>query len=363
MRDPLRVGIAGCGAIVQQVHLPLLRTRKDVQVVAVAEPQSAAVAAVRRAFPAVRPYAHLSDMLAAGGLDAVVVALPSAQHAAAACEVFDAGLHAYIEKPLATTAKEAAEVVQAWHRSGKVGVVGFNCRANPLLVRLRDLMRGGRAGALVYMRSVFATAPRAQSEWRQQRTTGGGALLDLGVHHIDLIRFITGVEVTGVRATISSRKSEHDTAMLELQLENGVGVHAFFSLAAAETDHIEVHGDAARLSVARFTSLDVQVVDNPGCGSGPVGQVLRGVSALRYVPRAVAARRAPLREPGYETLLNQFVRAARSGKAPADTPDIADGFAAAAVVSAAETSLATNRLEKPAVVTSLERAGERTQWA
>jgi predicted dehydrogenase len=267
MREQLRVGFAGCGGIVQQVHLRLLQVRKDVKLFAVAEPDGAAVAAVLRRFPGVRPYARLSEMLAAVDLDAVVIALPTALHAAAACEVFSAGLHAYIEKPLATTVEEAEAVAQAWRRSGCVGVVGFNCRANPLLVRLRDLMRSGRAGSLVYMRSVFATAPRELSPWRQQRRTGGGALLDLGVHHIDLIRFLTGAEIAGVRATITSRKSEQDTALLELQLENGVGVHAFFSLAAAETDHVEVHGEAARLSVARFTSLDVHVVDNPGRGA------------------------------------------------------------------------------------------------
>jgi predicted dehydrogenase len=256
-------------------------------------------------------------------------------------------LHAYIEKPLATTVEEADAVAQAWRRSGRIGVVGFNCRANPLLVRLRDLLRSGRAGSLVYLRTVFATAARELPEWRQQRRTGGGALLDLGVHHIDLIRFLSGAEIAGVRATISSRKSDQDTALLELQLESGVGVHAFFSLAAAETDHVEVHGDAARLSVARFTSLDVQVVDNPGRGGGALGRALRGAAALQYVPRALAARRAPLREPGYAILLDHFVRAARSGSVPVDAPDIADGLACAAVVAAAELSLSTGRAEKP----------------
>jgi predicted dehydrogenase len=232
--------------------------------------------------------------------------------------------------------------------------MGFNCRANPLLVRLRDLLQSGRAGSPVYIQTVFATAAQARLHWREHRTMGGGALLDLGVHHIDLIRFLTGAEIIGVRATISSRKSEHDTALVELQLENGAGVHAFFSLAAAETDHVEVHGDAARLAVARFTSLDVHIVDNPGLGSGALGSALRRVSALQHLPRMLAARRAPLREPGYEILLDRFVRAARSGSTPVDAPDIADGFACAAVVAAAEASLLTGRVEKPSLLKQSE---------
>src|SRR6185369_1393335 len=119
MRERLRVGIAGCGAIVQHAHLPLLQRRTDVQLVAVADPEGAAVAAVTRRSPGARPYASLSDMLAAVELDAVVIALPSALHAAAASEVFRAGLHAYIEKPLAITMDEADAVVEAWRRSGR----------------------------------------------------------------------------------------------------------------------------------------------------------------------------------------------------------------------------------------------------
>ncbi len=345
MRE-LRIGLAGCGSIVRQVHLPLLQANKDVQLVAVSDADTAAVDAVMRKYPRVRPYGSMSDMLAAGDLDAVVIALPGALQAAAACEVFKAGLHAYIEKPLATTAEEAGAVAETWRQSGRIGVVGFNCRANPLHVRMRDLIRSGRAGSIVYIRTAFAIASRELSLWRQHRKTGGGALLDLGVHHLDLIRFLTGAEIAGVRATVSSRKSEQDTALLELELDNGVAVHSFFSLAAAERDHVEVFGDAARLSVARFTSLDVHVVDNPGGGSR-LGHVLQRASALRNVPRALQARRAPLREPGYQILLDDFVQATRSNIASVDAPGVPDGFACAAIVSAAEASLASGRFEKP----------------
>jgi predicted dehydrogenase len=261
---------------------------------------------------------------------------------------------------LASTVEEAGAVAETWRHSGRVGVVGFNCRANPLHVRLRDLVRSGRAGSVVYMRTAFAIASRELSFWRQHRNTGGGALLDLGVHHLDLIRFLTGVEIAGVRATVTSRKSEQDTAVLELRLENGVAVHSFFSLAAAERDHVEVFGDAARLSVARFTSLDVRVVENPGRGSA-LGQVLRRASALRYVPRALGARRAPLREPGYEILLDTFVKAARSNIEPVDAPGIPDGFACAAVVSAAEASLVSGRFEEPPVMPQPSAARQALQ--
>jgi predicted dehydrogenase len=349
LREKIRVGVAGCGTIAHQVHLPLLQTRRDVNLVAIADSDERALAETAQRVHGVQPYHSLDDMLAEGGLDAVVIALPTGLHAAAACAVFDAGLHLYLEKPLATTVNDAALVMNAWRRSGRIGVMGFNCRANPLLVQMRELLRAGRAGRTVYLRTVFATAARPLPEWKRQRVSGGGALFDLGAHHIDLIRFLTSHEITGVRATMTSRMIEQETVLLELELDNGVGTQSFFSLAAAEMDHVEVHGDAARLSVARFTSLDVHIVDNPGRGPGPMRRALRRAGAVRHLGRAIRTRRAPLREPGYAVLLDHFVRGARTGAAPAGLPDIADGFACSAVIAAAELSVVTGRQEAPAL--------------
>jgi myo-inositol 2-dehydrogenase/D-chiro-inositol 1-dehydrogenase len=346
-REQLRIGVAGCGTIARQVHLPLLQRRRDVKLVAVADSDGDALAEAVLRYRGAQPYRSAADMLSEAELDAVVVTLPPALHSSAARAVFEAGLHLYLEKPMALTLDDGAAIMSAWRRSGRVGVMGFNCRANPLHLRLRQLMRAGRAGTVVYLQTFLASAARSLPDWKRQRASGGGVLLDLGVHHIDLIRFLTGCEITGVRASVSSRTSEQDTALLELQLEGGIGAHAFFSLAAAEGDHVEVHGDVARLAVARYTSLDVQITDNPGRGFGVVGRVLRRAGAVRYLARAVEARRSPLREPGYAVLLDRFIRAGLTGVAPLDVPDIADGYAASAVVAAAELSLATGQMETP----------------
>ena len=346
-RERLRVGVAGCGTIARQVHLPLLQRHQDVKLVAVADPNEEAVAEAARRSHGARAYRSTDEMLNEAELDAVVVAVPPSLHASAARAVFEAGLHVYLEKPMAPTLDDAAVIMRAWQHSGRIGVMGFNCRANPLHVRLRELMHAGRAGTIVYLQTFLASAARSLPEWKQQRASGGGVLLDLGVHHIDLIRFLTGRDITGVRATVSSRLSDHDTALLELQLEGGIGAHAFFSLVAAEGDRVEVHGDVARLAVARYTSMDVQIIDNPGRGFGVAGRALRRVGAVQHLGRALKARRAPLREPGYAILLDRFVRAGITGVAPLEAPDLADGFAATAVVAAAELSLVTGQMETP----------------
>ncbi|MGH6693638.1 MAG: Gfo/Idh/MocA family protein, partial [Gammaproteobacteria bacterium] len=189
---------------------------------------------------------------------------------------------------------------------------------------------------------VFATALRDMPDWKRRRATGGGALLDLGSHHIDLMRFLFEREPRSVQASLESRHTEDDTALLELEFDNGPRVHGFYALAAAERDHVEVFGDRARLSVSRFNSLDVDVMDNPGRG-GALGRLARRAGSLRHVPGALRARRAPLREPGYGVALDRFIEGVRTRRLPADAPDLADGFACLAVIDAAERSARDGR--------------------
>ena len=345
MTDRVRIGIAGCGAITQSVHVPLLARRADVVVHALVDADPDALAAANVRCAGARPYATLDDMLAESPPDAVIVALPTAAHAAAATAVLEAGCDLYLEKPLAACLAEGETVVDSWRASGRIAMVGFNARFNPLILQLRELIHSGRAGDPVYVRSVFATAPRAMPEWKRHRATGGGALLDLGVHHIDLIRSLFGREFVSVRATLEPRASDEDTVLLELELDGGPRVHGFFSLAAAEHDGIDVYGDRARLSVSRFTSLAVTVTDNPGLGGGSIRRLARRAGALRNLSTAARVRRAPLREPGYAVALDRFVAAVRTRRLAAEAADPADGLACLAVVDAAERSAASGRVE------------------
>jgi predicted dehydrogenase len=283
-------------------------------------------------------------MLATHRPDAVVVALPTAAHAAATALALENGCDVYVEKPLATSLGDADAVVRLWRAGNRIGMMGFNARFNPLVRRLRELVLEGRAGTPVYVRTVFSLAPREMPDWKRRRETGGGALLDLGSHHVDLARFIFDREPVSARATIESRQTEDDTVLLEMELRAGPRVHSFHSLCAAELDQIDVHGDRARLFVSRFTSLDVIVRDNPGRG-GAAGRWLRSAAALRQLGRALRARQSPLREPGYALALDRFLEGVRTRRLPPDAPDLAAGLTCAAVVDAAERSARSGRPE------------------
>jgi myo-inositol 2-dehydrogenase/D-chiro-inositol 1-dehydrogenase len=337
----IRIGVAGCGAIARQVHLRLLLHRRDARVTAVADADPARLDAACRVAPRARPHPDLASLLD-DEVDAVVVCLPTGLHAPAAEAVLGAGKHLYLEKPLATTLAEGSSVLDAWSASDRVAMMGFNCRFNPLYRRLRSLLAAGRAGTPVYVRTVFATAPCKVADWKRSRATGGGALLDLASHHVDLLRFLFAREVACVTATVLSRHTEDDTALLELELAHGPRAHLFVSLAASELEQVEVHGDRARLSASRFTSLDVAVKENPSNFFGTLRQVARSAGALRKLGSALRARRAPLRDPGYALALDQFLGAVhQGGRKATPEPDLADGYACLAVIEAAERSSRT----------------------
>ena len=135
----------------------------------------------------------------------------------------------YLEKPLARDLVEGEEIVAAWRRSGKVGAIGFNFRFHPLVRAARRELERGRIGSPHTARTTFCAAPRSVPAWKTARATGGGALLDLASHHVDLVPDLLGSYVEEVFATIRSSRNEQDTVTLELRLRGGALVQTFVS--------------------------------------------------------------------------------------------------------------------------------------
>ncbi len=321
----------------------------DVRVVAVADADPATLGVAKALAPTAQAFAHYRDVLDMPDVDAVVIALPPALHADAAIDALNRGRHVYIEKPLATSLADARRVVAASEEAARnadaarrpVAMMGFNYRWNPLIQQARARIAAGAIGKPVALRTVFSTATRELPHWKRRRDAGGGVLLDLAVHHIDLARFLTGAEIATVSAELRSMRTEHDTALLQMGLTNGVTVQSMFSLAAVDEDRIDVYGTDAKLSIDRYRSLRVEAV--PAAAGGAIGfAVTRFVAELAALPYAVRKMRAPLNDPSFTMALEAFVRAVRDPAAV--TSDVTDGLRAAAVIEAAESSARSQRV-------------------
>ena len=303
--EPLRIGLLGCGRIAQLVHLAALDRLEGVRLTALADSSPGTLRASLERVRGATGYSDYRDLLERSDVEAVVVTLPPHLHASAATAAFARGRHVYLEKPIAENLDGAAEIVTAWRRARRIGMIGFNFRFSPAVRDARRRLAAGSIGEVVAIRSVFTTAPRVVPEWSGRREAGGGALLALGSHHVDLVRHLLAREVIEAHARIRSARTEDDTAFLELVLEGGVPMSAFLSSASRDEDILIVQGTEGTIEIRR-----------PGFGAGR---------------RLLRRKRA---EPSYGAALGAFVEAIR-GRGPA-TPDLDDGYASLSVLVAAE---------------------------
>jgi predicted dehydrogenase len=248
---PLNIGVIGCGRVVREVHLRVLHTLPQAQIVALAESDETSLQEARKLSPDAKPYATSSDLLNDENVQAVVVATPNVSHASLAIEAFGRGLHVYLEKPIALDLAEAQNVVAAWQAAETVGAIGFNYRFNPLLQSAAQFLSSGIIGKIVGIRSSFCTPAKDLPIWKTARQSGGGVLLDLASHHIDTLQTLIPQKVVSAWAQIRSMQYEDDTATTELQIKDGTLVQGFFSQSAVERDLWEIEGARRRIGNRR----------------------------------------------------------------------------------------------------------------
>ncbi len=335
----LAIGVIGCGQIAQAVHLPILARLPGVCVTALADVDATRLSQAGARVPRASRFSDYARLLATAEVEAVVVCAPPALHAEVAIAALQAGKHVYLEKPLATTLEDGERVCEAWRHSGRVGMMGFNYRFNRLYRQARSHVCGDRVGPVVAVRSVFATTSDGLPDWKRARSSGGGALLDLASHEIDLVHFVLGQEVVEVFSDVRSLASEGDSAVLQMRLTGGIPAQIFVSLGTTEEAVFEVYGQRGKVSVNRYQNMSAQVTGTRVAGR--VRRLWNSLAAVRELPWFVQRLRAEANEPSFAAALAHFLGAIR-GRHRA-CPDFVDGYRSLAVVAAAEESARTGR--------------------
>ncbi|MFQ3790130.1 Gfo/Idh/MocA family protein [Halomonas sp. A29] len=147
-------------------------------------------------------------------IDVVDICAPNFLHKEMALAAIAAGKHVYAEKPLALTAADAKEMVEAAVRAGVKTLVGFNYIRNPATQLAREIVASGEIGELIHFRGRhnedYMTDPEVPHGWRTRReTAGAGALGDVGSHILNMAEYLTGQrvsEVFGQLQTVISRR-------------------------------------------------------------------------------------------------------------------------------------------------------------
>ncbi len=219
---PVTVGVAGLGywgpnlarnfAMIPGCELTWLCDASD-----------PARAKLGQAHPTARVTADLQELLEDPELDAVALATPVPTHAELATRVLDAGKHCFVEKPLATTAADAQQAVDAAERADRTLMVGHLLEYHPAVDRLHDLLGGGELGDLYYVYGNRLNLGKLRSD--------ENALWSLGAHDVSVVLALIGEEPVECLAHGSSyvREGVEDVVFCYLRFGSGAVAHLHLS--------------------------------------------------------------------------------------------------------------------------------------
>jgi myo-inositol 2-dehydrogenase / D-chiro-inositol 1-dehydrogenase len=322
--DSIRVGMIGAGWIAQE-HRRVLDSLPDAELVAVCDLDKERAEALAESAGA-RAYLDWHELLDAEDLGALIVCTPPGNHREPAIAVLERGLPLYLEKPIARTAKDAAEIVAAAERTGTVCAIGYQWHALDLLDEIPGVLEGQQIGLLV----GTSIGPTQSRPWFIDMRAGGGNLLERGSHHLDLARKVAGEVVSvqvgagRVRLARSTDDSGDIDDALTFILEMASGALATIVVAWTRPGQPGSYGlDIVASDATLRLALDPDFI-------------LTGVSNGQPVSRQAALH--PL-----ERSMSLFLAAARQGDPAAVACIPSDAARTLDVAIAAERALETSR--------------------
>ena len=187
----IKTGIIGCGGIANQKHLPALKALADrVEIVAFCDikRERAEKAAKEYGTPDAKIFTDYNELLAMEEIDDVRVLTPNVAHCPITIAAFKAGKHVLCEKPMAANVEDAQKMMDAWKESGKLFTIGYQNRYRTDSQALKTICEKGELGDIYYARA-HAIRRRAVPTWGvfpDKSQQGGGPLIDIGTHALDL---------------------------------------------------------------------------------------------------------------------------------------------------------------------------------
>lgn len=189
----MRLAVIGTG-VMGKNHVRVASTLRPASLAGIYDVDRAAARDVARRY-GVLAYASPHDALRDPRVEAVVIAAPTRYHHALAVQALEAGKHVLVEKPMAPTVREAEDMVRRARRAGRVLAVGHVERHNPIVGYAHNALRRGDFGEAIHL------AARRVSNF-PSRVRDVGVVMDLGIHDIDVIRYLAGDRVRRVYATV-----------------------------------------------------------------------------------------------------------------------------------------------------------------
>jgi predicted dehydrogenase len=246
-----RVAIVGCGLIGRK----RLQALGDSRLVACADLSIDRARALAGARSDVVVTDRWQDAVAHPDVDLVIVATTNEALTTVGLGALEAGKHVLLEKPAGRSVREVDQLLEASHRHRRLVRVGFNHRYHPALQQARAIVDSGALGPLMFIRGRYGHGGRVgyDQEWRANpQLSGGGELIDQGVHLIDLSGWFLGEFpfVEGLAATYFWKMSVDDNAFLTLRSTHGQIAH--LQVSCTEWKNLfsfEIYGRDGKLAI------------------------------------------------------------------------------------------------------------------
>jgi len=285
----LKVAVIGVGSMGRN-HARLYWELPDVTLVGVADQNGAMAASIARRY-GTTAYPDFRQMLDEQKPDAVTIAVPTAFHLDVAREVIQRGIHLLVEKPIAASMAEGKEIIRLAKENRVRLMIGHIERFNPAVIALKEHLAKGEMGR------VFEIDARRQGPF-PARIADVGVVIDLAVHDLDIMRYITGSEIVRVYAETERRiHSAHEDLLAGLvRLKDGsVGTLTINWLTPTKIRELYVTGESGMFRVDYLTQ-DLYFFENASFNSADWETIrnLRGVGEGKMI-RHVVSKKEPLR--------------------------------------------------------------------
>ena len=219
-------GVIGAGGIADRRTLPGMMLAENAELIAVLEVNMELAQKLKAKYNAKRAYDNVDDLLADPEIEAVYIASPVTYHKEQAIKAAKAKKHILIEKPVAFTVADGEEVAAICKKEGVLAAAGLMMRYHAYHQKMKEIVDSGKLGKVVSCRAQLTCwYPDMPGNWRQQKSTsGGGALMDMGVHCIDLIQYVTGAKakkIAALNGTKTFKYEVEDSSSVLFKMDNG----------------------------------------------------------------------------------------------------------------------------------------------
>jgi len=227
----IRTAVVGVGKIAQIAHLPVLKKMDSVELVAVCDVDEKKMAHIIKKFEVPHWYNLVDEMLEHEKIDALHICTANYYHYPMALMALRKGIHVFVEKPLALDVVHAQKIAQTAKDTDCVVMVGMQHRFRDDVQILKEFLSNNELGELFFFKSGWLKkwSKELQLGWElQKQYSGGGVLMDFGIHLIDMLLYLTGMPKIRTARLLPYRLREEleveDSALAILQTESGLGV-------------------------------------------------------------------------------------------------------------------------------------------